>query len=465
MLNNRSMARREHCGLDRFAPRLALAATLIWAWPAWAQAGDEPEQTAPAETVEPAPSEGFEWYFHWKDWEGLSYFASQPTRIKASVKAAPLLDLQHLRLAGTFGGRLEVDGAAYSTGGTLAGFDDGFELRRARITAKGASIFAVPFSYRVDLGYVPGKFTVTQAYIQIAGIRYLGDLQFGQFTPPLGLQLITSSWDIGFMEPAAPLQALAPSSQPGVQLHDSFLESRGTWTFGAYGDLSMGGEYGSDASGFRYLMGRLTWLAVDHTDDSSPAANRYLHLGASGSAQRSTGGVVRSRSRPESYLAPYVIDTGDIDASSARGGGLELLWVNGPFNAQFEIVGSQMNSNTDGLLKFYGGYAQVSWFLTGESRPYDRGDGAPGRVVPRSNFGFGPNAGWGALEAAARLSYTDLSDGSVHGGRLTMFMTSLNWRPRPQLKCMFELGAGRVSDTASSGNIVQAQLRMGVYLY
>jgi phosphate-selective porin OprO/OprP len=139
--------------------------------------------------------------------------------------------------------------------------------------------------------------------------------------------------------------------------------------------------------------------------------------------------------------------------------------VKGPFSAQAELVGSQVSSDNNGSLKFYGGYAQLSWYLTGESRPYDRGDGEPGRVVPRSNFGFGLNAGWGSLEAAARLSYTDLSDAAVHGGRLTMFMTSLNWRLRPQLKCMLELGAGRVSDTASSGNIVLAQMRMGVYFY
>mgnify|MGYP007029189426 CR=1 FL=1 len=72
-----------------------------------------------------------------------------------------------------------MDGAAYGTNGSLSGFDDGFELRRARITAKGASILGVPFSYRVDLGYVPGGFTVTQAYIVVPGVRYLGNLQIG----------------------------------------------------------------------------------------------------------------------------------------------------------------------------------------------------------------------------------------------------------------------------------------------
>ena len=63
------------------------------------------------------------------------------------------------------------------------------------------------------------------------------------------------------------------------------------------------------------------------------------------------------------------------------------------------------------------------------------------------------------------MSYVDLSDGSVQGGRLLLFMSSLNWVLRPQVKLMFELGAGRVSGTAADGSLLLAQMRMGVYYY
>jgi len=49
-----------------------------------------------------------------------------------------------------------------------------------------------------------------------------------------------------------------------------------------------------------------------------------------------------------------------------------------------------------------------------------------------------------------------------HLGR---FMSSLNWILRPQVKLMFELGAGRVSGTAADGNLLLVQLRMSVYWY
>jgi hypothetical protein len=63
------------------------------------------------------------------------------------------------------------------------------------------------------------------------------------------------------------------------------------------------------------------------------------------------------------------------------------------------------------------------------------------------------------------VSCADLSDGAVQGGRPLMFMSSLNCILRPQVKLMFELGAGRVSGTAADGNLLLVQLRMSVYCY
>lgn len=405
----------------------------------------------------------FDWNASWKDWHGLDLYASGKTGLKRGDQT--LLDFSETKLAASIGGRLEVDGAAYGTNGTLSGFDDGFDLRRARIIVKGTSLLAVPFSYHVEFGYVPGSFTVNEAYVAMADVPHLGGLKVGQFTPPVGLQLITSSWDIGLMEPAAPLQAMAPPPQPGVQASGAFFDRRGTWKAGAFAGMGADGEYGSGSKRFGNFMGRATWLAIDDIDDKEPAGNHYLHLGASTSLQRGANGQLRYRSRPESYLAPYVIDTGVIDADFAATVGAELLWTRGPYSAQAEVMASRVDASTAGTLLFHGLYAQAGWFITGESRPYLYNDAIPGRIQPLRNFGFSPDEGWGAWEAVARVSYADLSDGAVQGGRLLMFMSSLNWILRPQVKLMFELGAGRVSGTAADGNLLLAQLRMGVYFY
>ena len=272
--------------------------------PADGPAAPAPYARSAAAEAPKAQENPFDWDISWKNWHGLDFYASGNTGLQGSVAGTPRLDLQEVRLAASIGGRIEVDGAAYFPGGSLTGFDNGFDLRRARITAKGTSLLAVPFSYRVDLGYVPGNFTVTQAYVDMADLPRLGNLRFGQFTPPVGLQLITSSWDIGLMEPAAPLQALAPPSQPGVQVGGTYFDRRGTWAAGAFAGTGSGGEYGSGSKRFGNVMGRLTWLAIDDIDDKNSADNHYLHLGASTSLQRGANGQLQYRSRPESFLAP-----------------------------------------------------------------------------------------------------------------------------------------------------------------
>ena len=79
-----------------------------------------------------------------------------------------------------------------------------------------------------------------------------------------------------------------------------------------------------------------------------------------------------------------------------------------------------------GGLDFFGGYAEVSYFPTGERRPYSRRSGRFGRVVPQR--GFRPLAGaWGAVQLAARLSYVDLNERDIRGGREIDLTLGINW--------------------------------------
>jgi phosphate-selective porin OprO/OprP len=59
-------------------------------------------------------------------------------------------------------------------------------------------------------------------------------------------------------------------------------------------------------------------------------------------------------------------------------------------------------------LQFNGWYAQGSWTLTGESRPYNPAAGSYGTIMPVHPFSLA-NASWGAWEVAGRYSATDLN--------------------------------------------------------
>ena len=133
---------------------------------------------------------------------------------RAEYDPLEAIHLEKQKLAGRFGARVEVDAAAFLMTGNLTGFDDGVELRRLRLVAGGDGFSLVPFSYKIEVGYVPNKFNLQQAYLLFGNIGYAGSLQVGQFQPPMGLEVVTSSWDIPLMEPAAPLRPWRPASAP-----------------------------------------------------------------------------------------------------------------------------------------------------------------------------------------------------------------------------------------------------------
>jgi len=424
--------------------------------------------------VTTSKEKSFRWSVEWRGWDGLQFEMVKKTQLKNPLKPLglqpdgngpeplSLLHLEQAKMSGTLGGRLEVDGATFVTTGDLTGFDPGVQLRRLRISLGGDCILLVPLSYYIDVGYGSGGFYLDKSYLAFPVGRFLGSLQIGQFQSPMGLELITSSRDIAFMEPGAPLQALAPGVEAGIQLGQPVFNQRATWTFGVFAPGAGSQDYGIASQSFGSLVGRVTWLPYFHPDPDQPVANRLLHLGLSANALYSSSSALRYRSRPESHLAPYVIDTGDIEASDAVTFGVETAWVNGPLSLQGEFLYSSIaDTNGFGDLSFYGGYIYASWYLTGESRPYDPTTGAFKRLVPRNNFKFGAD-GWGAVELACRFSYTDLSDGPVSGGRLSLLMAGVNWYLQPHVRWMFNFGMGRASDGAEPGDMFIFQTRVGI---
>ena len=410
------------------------------------------------------------WEFTWKGWDGLEMGVSQRTPLRTPREAlglpplssnAPSFHLEQLKLSGTIGGVLEVDGAAYRTAGNLDLADD-IQLRRARIKVQGDCVLILPVSYKIELGYIPHKFNLNEAWISSERLDYIGYLKGGVYGPPMGLDMVTSSRDLAFMEPATALQALAPGNEAGIQIGHPVLNGRGTWAVGIFGGGILETEYGNASQNYGNAIGRLTYLALDGIDAEHPSQNRLLHVGLSANFQYSATSTVRYRSRPESYLAGYVVDTGNIDANASAGFGAELAYVNGPFCLQAELLDSPVRQDTGDALNFYGFYASASWYLTGESRPYDRINGSFARLVPKRNFDFGRGGGWGAVQVSARFSHTDLADGDVNGGKISLLMGEVNWYLHSHVRWMFNAGGGHITGGPSEGNLVLFQTRIGV---
>lgn len=412
----------------------------------------------------------FQWKLNWDGWDGLHTEISQKTPIKdpmaelrmkvEGTNAYRVLNLEEMKMSGKIGAKLAVDGATYVTGKEFQGFDPGAEVRRARVYAKGDCILLLPVSYELEIGYIPNEFYIENSFLSFKNIPWIGELKGGQFQAPMSLDMIISSRDLSLMEPAAPLQALAPGVNAGMQIGRPVFDQRATWRFGLF-TAGVGRDYGDASADFGRAITRLTCLPVYHPNPDQPGSAQLLHLGLSANVLYSGNSTVRYQTRPESHLAPFVLDTGDIAAEGALVIGAEAAWVNGPFSVQGEYLQSLVRENNGQTPDFYGLYASASWFLTGESRPYDRTEGAFGRVIPKRNFDLG-HGGWGAWEIAGRYSIADLNSGNIQGGRLWMLMAGVNWYLHSHLKWRFEYGFGHVADRQPSGNLNVFQTRIEV---
>lgn len=421
--------------------------------------------------AEPVKERRFNWDFRWEGWNGIYIGVTENRQLHGALakfyedpkltNAQSWLRLEQTKMEGRLGGRIAVDGAAFATTGDLTGFDDGVELRRLYVFARGNCILLLPVSYEIQMGYVPGGFYLDKAFLEFQQMRYLGRLKFGQYQPPMSLAAMTSSRDITFMETAAPVQALAPGVSAGLNFGRTIFDQRGTWALGIFGEGAGNLDAGDASSDYGRAIGRMTGLPWYSMDEKDPSSQRLLHLGLSANFLYSASSSVRYKSRPESHLAPVVVDTGDIDAKNAMVADLEFAWVQGPLSVQAEFLSSFVGQADGSGALLHGAYGYVSWFITGESRPYDRNLGYFTRLVPRRDFSFG-GGGPGAWEIYSRISRVDLNDGAINGGNMTLFANGITWYPQSHIRWKLNYIFGKVKDAPEEGTMNIFETRVEV---
>ena len=260
-------------------------------------------------------------------------------------------------------------------------------------------------------------------YGEVQHIPLIGNVRFGHFVEPLSLERLSRKEYISFMERSAATQNFAPARNFGVMFYDNVLDNPNlSWYAGAFrgGFLNDRWEQ-KDLKSDWSVTGRVAWLPYF---DETERGLRLLHVGVGGSARR-TGS---NSGRPGNGDWNGVIPLADAESllliklapdSEFNVQNVELSGVWGPFSAQAEGYYAETNAiHTSGY------YLQGSFFLTGESRSYDRRMKAFRRVYPNIPFvgrgcecGMGP----GAWEIAVRYGSTDLNNlpALVNAGILT----------------------------------------------
>lgn len=321
-----------------------------------------------------------------------------------------------------FGGRIQTDWAFYDPDDALEAavgrFEDGTELRRARLFFEGELWGVVEFKAQYD--FSGGEAEAKDVYLGLTGLPGVGGVRAGHFNEPFSLEQQTSSKYILMIERATPIEAFSPERNSGLMIGQGATgkEGRTTWRLGAFKEVD---DFASGSSDEWNVTGRLTGLPV-YRD----GGRRLVHLGLSASLRSPLDNTVRFRSRPESHLAPRLADTGSLAADGVTLLGLEAAVVDGRFTAQAEWMRADVDAPAGPDPAFGGSYVSAAWILKrGYHHAYKNGDGAFDRLKVKKEDGF-RRGGWGVWELAARYSTLDLEDGAVHGGELADWTLGVN---------------------------------------
>lgn len=332
-------------------------------------------------------------------------------------------------------GRIEADAAFYnnSSGNNPVDLNDGTELRRARIGVDGK--FATDWLYRLEADFAKasrasagGEVDVKDAYVAYTGIDKTR-ITVGQHKTPNSLEQLTSSTDLVFTERPLAVEAFNHRNTAGgdfkAGVSVGYAGENYTLTTGLFGsNFTIDRAAGTAQDEGWGVHGRATFAPIQEK-------GKVLHLGASGywrdaGGQTVGGGNVNFQSGPEvsNVDSTRFVSTGNILADTYTSAGAELGGVYGPFHAQAEYLVASVDQVAGSTLDFDGGYVQVGYVLTGESRNYK--NGLFSRVKPANPFSL-ENGGAGAWEIAARFSAVDLNDGALTGGDEDNYAAALNW--------------------------------------
>lgn len=405
---------------------------------------------------------------------------------------------------------LEVPGSLGGINGGLGGgasqpLTDSTQFRRARLRVDGQMNEQIQFAFEYEFlndVSVAGPTTTANAlattvpaatdlWVNFSELPILGNIKVGNQKNPIGMEHLQSSRFLDFIERSFNQDLFyGPFNNgfsPGIMAWDMLLDERATYAAGAFAsNMNSGTNIFGYGLGNDYLYSfRGTLLPYYDTD------GRYLvHLGGTFEHRAADDGHVRVRTRgnirngpPGPFNAVYA-DTTYLIAESQDLLNLEAATAWGPWMVQSEYCFSWTHDATQtvnvlaptprGTVVSHGGYVEVLYFLTGETRGYSKERGAFDRVIPFANsFRVLGNRGcvcqgWGAWQVGIRYDHADLNNAGINGGMLDGITLGLNWFLNPNMKVQFNWDYTHRGDVATatgvtpSGEILGFGTRMAV---
>jgi phosphate-selective porin OprO and OprP len=356
------------------------------------------------------------------------------------------------RLKTKIGGEARLDGGYLSANETLKrSFSDlpGWKGNFRELKLRLSGTFLENWKFQFDMDFANVR-QIKDIWISYEKIPFIGEAKAGHTKVPFSLEGFMSNSNRTFMEVALPVEAFFPGRNIGILCRNAILNDRMTWAAGyflisgSFSDVAGATDYLSDAFGSSVNL-RVTGL-TRYEDDGK----NLLHFGFSYSHQFRDAtreeSQLKLRAHPESRLTDDTfVNTGQFYTEAVDLFGYEAAMVQGPLSVQGELFHVLTNAESVGDPRFWGVYVYGSYCLTGEHRSYDRSKGIFKGVKPKNDFQFTAD-GWGALEAALRLSYVDLNDREIRGGTEIDVTAGLNWYLNGNTRIIFNYVHARVMD-------------------
>jgi phosphate-selective porin OprO/OprP len=397
----------------------------------------------------------------------IEQIRAQVVKVTPSWKGAPQYDDKDAGFSFKPRGALQLD-AGYvgfpngrELNGTVGGLNYnnlGWNSRARRLLIGADGTLPGGFRYSAEFRFDQGTVDYEDIFIAYDFKKVPLTVQVGNIYPFSSLDTMTSSKFTSFMERASFTDAFSYNRRLGVGL--TFSDKKNdSWIF-------QGGLFNqpiNEGANFN----RTGWEAAVRGVYSPTLGSTRLHVGASAHYRVNNRDAQneRLRTRPLTQITDQrFIDTNAISADNDTYVGVELaaihkslhfaaeaqkLWINSiePGSTFGPNDGTGGGALLNGDPSFWGGYAELGFFLTGETRGYKNGRFDRTKVLHPFN-----EDGWGAFQVNGRVDMVELRDRVddsstslaapfyVNGGKQIGYQLSLIWNPTDYIRFMAQYG-------------------------
>jgi phosphate-selective porin OprO/OprP len=289
-----------------------------------------------------------------------------------------------------------------------------------------------------------------QTGIQVAVPELSGQFFVGRTKEGFSLVKVMTGSFIWGIERSQALDAFVPILADGIKYMGYYPRQRILVNLGVFADALSEKEKFSTYD--NQLVTRVAWQPI-----LSEQTNTVAHIGVMTRNAKADDGFLREKSKPGSYLAPNVLDTGSFPADGSDAYGVEAFYRRGSFltGGEYDWQHDHAKNGEDPM--FSGGDAWLVWLMTGEVRPYNAPGGIFTAVTPKKSVFAG---GHGAFEAVFHVAYADFNAGSFQGGKFWRVSPMVHWYLSAYQRIEFVYGYGNLDRFGLSGNTQFFQMRL-----